>query len=80
MSERVITFRVESNRAKNSHWYTLVAGNGNTVMTSKAKYADKANAKRAAKDMIKALLSTQLVLEYTDPSGRRLREPTLRSR
>ena len=71
---REIKFRVESNEQKDSHWYTFVAGNGNTVMTSKAKYASKANAKRAAKDAIRALRGTPMVLEYTDRDGRTIRE------
>lgn len=69
MSTRSVKFRVESNKAKSSFWYTLVAGNGDTVMTSKASYSAKAKAKRAAKRMIETLLSSQLVLEYEDKDG-----------
>ena len=57
-------FRVESNRAKNSFWYTMVAGNGNTVMTSKTKYDDYDNALRAARDRALALQSTDIVVEF----------------
>lgn len=74
MSARTITFRVEENQAKNRFWYTLVAGNGDTVMTSKSDYSEKAGARRAARRMIKALRSTDLVLEYTDRTGRLVRE------
>ncbi len=74
MSNRTIRVRVESNRAKNSFWYTLVAGNGNTILTSKAKYSDKDMAKRAAKRLIAALQSTPLELEYTTASGVTVRE------
>lgn len=69
MGIRPIRFRVESNKAKSSFWYTLVAGNGDTVMTSKASYSTRAKAKRAAKNQIKALGESQLVLEYEEGDG-----------
>lgn len=74
MNPRPITFKVQSNRAKSSFWYTLVSGNGNTTMTSKAKYSTHDTAKRAAQRQIKALQSSQLVLEYTDSAGQTHRE------
>lgn len=74
MTTRPIRFRVECNKAKSSFWYTLVAGNGNTVMTSKAKYADRGNAKRAANRMIDSLLGAQLVLEYEESEGEWVQE------
>lgn len=67
---RQIRFRVESNRAKNRFWYTLVSGNGNTTMTSKSSYSDHDVAKRAAIRQIRALQSAPLALEYTTASGR----------
>lgn len=69
MGTRPIRFRVESNKSKSSFWYTLVAGNGDTVMTSKASYSDKAGAKRAAKRMIEALGGAPLLLEYEESDG-----------
>lgn len=69
MGTRPIRFRVENNKSKSNFWYTLVAGNGDTVMTSKASYSDKASAKRAAKRMIEALGESQLVLEYEESDG-----------
>jgi len=75
MINRAIRFRVESNKAKSSYWYTLVAGNGNTIMTSKSTYVDKQVAKRAARRLIDALQASPLELEYTTPSGQVLREP-----
>lgn len=74
MATRSVAFRVESNKAKSSFWYTLVAGNGNTVMTSKATYVDRSTAKRAARNQILSMQSADLVLEYDDGSGRRVRE------
>lgn len=63
MATRTIRFRVESNETKSSFWYTLVAGNGNTVMTSKATYSDKATARRAAQRLIAFLGAAPLVLD-----------------
>lgn len=74
MGIRPIRFRVESNKSKSTFWYTLVAGNGDTVMTSKAKYDSKSNAKRAAKRQIDALLGAQLVLEYEEADGQWVQE------
>lgn len=64
MATNRIRFRVEHNKAKTSFWYTLVAGNGNTVMTSKSTYDDYDNAKRAARRQIEALREAPLVLEF----------------
>lgn len=67
---RAVRFRVESNRAKSTFWYTLVSGNGNTTMTSKAKYSSHAAAKRAAERQISALSVAPLAIEYVDGYGR----------
>lgn len=64
MSTRPQRFRVEHNKAKSSFWYTMVAGNGDTVMTSKTKYDDYDNALRAARDRVQALQTTDLVVEF----------------
>lgn len=64
MGTNPMRFRVESNKAKSSFWYTLVAGNGNTIMTSKAKYDDYGNALRAARNAAESLQSTDLIVEY----------------
>lgn len=69
MGTRPIRFRVENNKSKSSFWYTLVAGNGDTVMTSKTTYADTAAVKRAASRMIEALSGAPLVLEYEESDG-----------
>lgn len=69
MGTNPIRFKVESNKAKSSFWYTLVAGNGNTTMTSKAKYSSDESARRAARNQIEALQSTDLVLEYENADG-----------
>lgn len=69
MAPRPIAFRVETNKSKSSFWYTLVAGNGDTVMTSKSTYAEKASAKRAAKRQIENLQSADLMLEYENEDG-----------
>lgn len=69
MTTRPIRFRVESNRAKSSFWYTIVSGNGNTTMTSKAKYSSYGVAKRQAERQIRALQSAPLVLEYVTAAG-----------
>lgn len=71
---RPITFRVESNKSKTKHWYTLVAGNGDTVMTSKTSYRERSAAKRAAKRTIKALRWSPPILEYVDQNGALRRE------
>ena len=74
MGKRTIRFRVERNRARDTYWYTLVAGNGNTIMTSKTTYSDRDVAKRAARNLVEALQSSALELEYTTASGQVIRE------
>lgn len=74
MGTRAITFKVQSNKSKSSFWYTLVSGNGNTTMTSKAKYSSHDTAKRAAERQIAALQSSEMVLEYTNAAGQTFRE------
>lgn len=74
MGIRPIRFRVESNKSKSTFWYTLVAGNGDTVMTSKAKYSSLSTAKRAARRQIDALTSSDLVLEYEESEGEWVQE------
>lgn len=76
MATRPLAFRVENNKAKSSFWYTLVAGNGDTVMTSKSTYSEKASAKRAAKRQIENLQSADLMLEYENEDGVWVQETT----
>lgn len=66
--------RVESNKAKSSFWYTLVAGNGNTVMTSKAKYSSDDSARRAARNQVESLQSSDLILEFENADGELVQE------
>ena len=64
-----IRFRVESNKVKSSFWYTLVSGNGNTTMTSKAKYSSDEAARRAARNQAEALQNADLVVEWENAEG-----------
>jgi len=64
MGTNPVRFRVECNKAKTSFWYTIVSGNGNTTMTSKAKYDDYDNALRAARRQAEAITSSPLIIEF----------------
>lgn len=74
MGTNPMRFRVESNKAKSSFWYTLVAGNGNTTMTSKAKYSGEDAARRAARNQIESLQSSDLMLEFENADGELVQE------
>lgn len=56
-------FRIEDNPFTGAFWYTLVSGNGNTIMTSKATYTDRSVAKRAAERARDALQSSEIIVE-----------------
>jgi hypothetical protein len=75
MSNRTVRFRVESNKKKSTFWYTLVSGNGNTTMTSKAKYSSEDAARRAARNQAKALGFAPLAIEFVNAVGETVIEP-----
>lgn len=51
--------------------YTVVSGNGQTLLTSE-QYFDKASAKRAARRFIEAINQAPMKLEYWDEANGKL--------
>ncbi|AEJ95297.1 hypothetical protein SEA_LITTLELAF_13 [Mycobacterium phage LittleLaf] len=71
-NRRTVRIRIESNKAKTSFWYTLVAGNGNTIMRSTAKYTTEWNCRTAATRLCDALRFSPLAVEVQDPKTREI--------